>query len=358
MRVLCALLLLFCACAGAFWEEEQWWWDKLWEDEHAAEEPAEPEPAEPNGKKYSKMDFDARWQRGRLSFAGSGEDGLVSYPWQGQDDYHFQTLAAEVGLQFTDFNLTGSRLLERRQFPWQQARNYLTGENGLQVSFTTSLPVEAAWRLGQGFKTYPRESRYSSQSSSRGVELWGKGKAGRWQFKMQLEQAEKMFPLWPAQDYLRDSVAFAGSYKPRQGWKISLKGESWQREYPLKVLAATRKRQWELRLEGLARSWQTEVSHLWRLQRYPYQPAYDYLLGRSRVGLVRSFEGRRQFFVGYTDTRQAFFQRDEAFAERSLLFRWHEKLGQLELVLRCEVGERTDEPDPYLIQLELVPQGQ
>ncbi|HQD39134.1 MAG: hypothetical protein GX766_07695 [Firmicutes bacterium] len=357
MRDFCLLLLLFCAFAEAYWEEKNWWWDTLWEEEWLEEEPGEVSSGDPAAKKYSRIGFDATWQLAGLTLLCSGEDGLEAYPWQMRDNFHYQTLDLK-----TDFKLLNYHLLtwldkqERRQFPYNPTRNYHEAERALEYVLQTKWPVEVVWRLGQGYKTFPRQSRYNSQSTSRGVEMWGKGKGSSWQFKVKAEQLEKIFPQWQAQSYLRDSITYSGTYRPKSGWRFYLKGEAWVRQYPLEVMETSKKNQWEFGLELPIVNWQTEVTYLSRLQRYPYQPLYDYFLTRGRVGLSRNFGSRRQVFVGYTNTRQAYFQREKSFAENSVIFRWQEKLGQLQLVIRCEVGERTDLPNPYLIQMELMPE--
>ncbi|GEM_PF-2245332 len=359
MRKLCVVLLILCAIAAeAVWEEKNWWWDELWEEELGLLEPEEPKEADPTGKKYSLVGFDARWRQGRLDFLGSGEDGNQVYPWQLKDSFQYKKIGSKTELSLFEWwgnnSLSHELALEERKFPWRENSNYKEGEQGLVLAHQSSTwPVNVAWRVGQGNKTFSRQERYNSQSSSRGVELWGKGKGSLWQFKVQWEQLEKIFPLWAAQTYFRDSITYSGSYRPKLGWRVFLKGEAWQRQYPLGGMATSQKNQWELKLEGPLWRWQTELSYLSRLQRYPYQPSYDYFLTRGRVGLARQLAPTRQLFVGVTETAQAYFQQDKSFSERSLLLRWQEKLGQLELVIRCEVGERTDEPNPFLVQLEL-----
>lgn len=275
MRKLClALLLLFVVVAEATWEEKNWWWDQLWEEELVFPEQEEPKETDPTAQKYSLVGFDAKYNQGKLKFTGSGEDGSQIHPWQLKDSFQFQKLGSQ--LDYTLFEWNGNNIisweeaLERRQFPWRETSSYLEGDRALILSHQSeSWPVGLAWRLGQGAKTFPLQSRYNSQNSSRGLELWGKGKGNQWQFKVQWEQLEKLFPLWPAQSYFRDAITYSGSYRPKLGWRLFLKGEAWHRQYPNGTLAASRKNQWELKLEGPLWRWQTEFSYLSRLQRYP-----------------------------------------------------------------------------------------
>lgn len=359
MRKICLALLLLCAfVVEATWEEKNWWWDTLWEDELVFLEPEDPTETEPTGKKYSLVGFDAKLNRGKFVFRGSGEDGDQVHPWQLKDSFQFQKLKGQ--LDYTLFRWRGNNILtwqeelEHRQYPWRDTSSYLEGTRALVLAHQNStLPVNLAWRLGQGHKTFALQERYNSQSSSRGVELWGKGKGSLWQFKLVWEQLEKIFPLWPVQTYLKDAITYTASYRPKLGWRVFLKGEAWHRQYPEGTLSASRKNQWELKLEGPLWRWNTELSYLSRLQRYPYQPSYDYFLTRGRVAVARQLAPTRQLFVGVSQTGQAYFQQEKSFLERSVLLRWQERLGPLELVIRCELGERTDEPNPFLIQLEL-----
>lgn len=356
MRKLCLLLLFLCAVAEAYWEEKNWWWDELWEEEFELVEPGEPGEAEPLARRHQLVAFDANWKLQRLELRGSGQEGERTFPWQPKENYHYRQLGSDVELALFKFwgtqSISHLAAMEWRDFPKRQTSSFQEGEQALVLAHKSeSLPLNFAWRIGQGGKTFPTQARYNSVNSARGLEVWGKGKL--WQFKVQWEQLEKLFPLWQAQSYFRDAITYSASYRPKEGWRLLLKGEAWQREYPLGEMLTSKKQMWEVKLEGPLWLWKTELSYLSRLQRYPYQSTYDYFLTRGRAGFSRSFSSTRQFFVGLTQEGQAYFQQDKSYVQKTLLLRWQERLGPIELTVRCEVGERKDEPNPFLIQFGL-----